>query len=102
MRPDVLQEIDGPMLHHGLQGRRVHVPGADHLNPNRDSLAEHYALFRHRAEPPYLPDPYGSGIRREVPRFVAEMVRGCGLARPSPWNPATSTSGSLTARVERA
>jgi putative restriction endonuclease len=47
---DVRQEIDGPMLQHGLQGssqgRRIHVPRADHLKPNRDFLAERYALFR--------------------------------------------------------
>ncbi|HYS17265.1 MAG TPA: hypothetical protein VET45_10110 [Candidatus Binatia bacterium] len=49
MRLDVLEEIDGPMLQHGLQGfqgRRIHVPRADHLKPNRDFLAERYALFR--------------------------------------------------------
>ena len=28
------------------QGRRIHVPRADHLKPNRDFLAERYALFR--------------------------------------------------------
>ena len=27
------------------QGRRIHVPRADHLEPNRDFLAERYALF---------------------------------------------------------
>jgi putative restriction endonuclease len=45
----VLDEIDGPMLLHGLQGfqgRRIHVPRADHLKPNRDFLAERYELFR--------------------------------------------------------
>ena len=49
VRLDVLEEIDGPMLQHGLQGfqgRRIHVPHADHLKPNRDFLAERYALFR--------------------------------------------------------
>ena len=49
VRLDVLQEIDGPMLQDGLQGfqgRRIHVPRADHLKPNRDFLAERYALFR--------------------------------------------------------
>ena len=49
VRLDVLQEIDGPMLQYGLQGfqgRRIHVPRADHLKPNRDFLAERYALFR--------------------------------------------------------
>jgi hypothetical protein len=46
---DVFAEIDGSMLQHGLQGfqgRRIHVPRADHLEPNRDFLAERYALFR--------------------------------------------------------
>ena len=49
VRLDVLEEIDGPMLQHGLQGfqgRRIHVPRADHLKPNRDFLAERDALFR--------------------------------------------------------
>jgi putative restriction endonuclease len=49
VRLDVLEEIDGPMLLHGLQGfqdRRIHVPRADHLRPNRDFLAERYELFR--------------------------------------------------------
>lgn len=49
VRLDVLEEIDGPMLQHGLQdiqGRRIHVPRAEHLKPNRDFLAERYALFR--------------------------------------------------------
>jgi len=43
VRLDVLQEIDGPMLQHGLQGFqgwRIHVPRADHLKPNRDLPAE--------------------------------------------------------------
>jgi len=42
VRLDVLEEIDGPMLQHGLQGfqgLRIHVPRADHLKPNRDFLA---------------------------------------------------------------
>jgi hypothetical protein len=30
----------------GFQGRRIPVPGADRLKPNRDFLAERYALFR--------------------------------------------------------
>jgi putative restriction endonuclease len=49
VRLDVLEEIDGPMLQHGFQGfqnRRIHVPRADHLKPNRDFLAERYDLFR--------------------------------------------------------
>ena len=49
VRGDVLEEIDGPMLHHGLQGfqgSRIHVPQPAHLRPNRDFLAERYDLFR--------------------------------------------------------
>ena len=49
VRLDVLEEIDGPMLHHGLQGfqdSRIHVPHPDHLKPNRDFLAERYNRFR--------------------------------------------------------
>ena len=49
VRLDVLEEIDGPMLQHGLQGfqdRRIHVPHADRHKPNRDFLAERYDLFR--------------------------------------------------------
>ena len=49
VRLDVLEEIDGPMLQHGLQGfqdRRIHVPRADYHKPNRDFLAERFELFR--------------------------------------------------------
>jgi putative restriction endonuclease len=49
VRLDVLEEIDGPMLRHGLQGfqgSRIHVPHAAHLRPNRDFLAERYDRFR--------------------------------------------------------
>src|SRR2546425_1212151 len=49
VRLDILEEVDGPMLQHGLQGfqnRPIHVPRADHLKPNRDFLAERYELFR--------------------------------------------------------
>ena len=49
VRLDVLEEIDGPMLQHGLQGfqnRRIYVPRAAHLKPNRDFLAERFDLFR--------------------------------------------------------
>jgi putative restriction endonuclease len=49
VRLDVLEEIDGPMLLHGLQGfqgRRIHVPRAERLKPNRDFLAERYDIFR--------------------------------------------------------
>ena len=50
LRLDVLEEIDGPMLKHGLQGfqgqRLRVVPSAARLKPNREFLEERYALFR--------------------------------------------------------
>src|SRR5262249_45318144 len=39
IRDDVLNEEDGPMLQHGLQGfhgARIHVPSAEALRPNRN------------------------------------------------------------------
>jgi putative restriction endonuclease len=49
IRHDVLEEKDGPMLQHGIQGfhgARIHVPRSEHLRPNREFLAERYELFR--------------------------------------------------------
>lgn len=49
IRLDVLEEVDGPMLLHGLQnfqGTRLTVPRAAHLQPNPEFLAERYELFR--------------------------------------------------------
>ncbi len=49
IRPDVLAEIDGPMLKHGLQeldGIRLQVPWRADLRPNRDFLAERFDRFR--------------------------------------------------------
>lgn len=49
VRDDVLREIDGPMLKHGLQevaGFRLHLPRKLDLRPNRDFLAERYERFR--------------------------------------------------------
>lgn len=49
LRSDVLNEIDGPMLEHGLQGfqgLRIGIPRERHLQPKRDFLAERYELFR--------------------------------------------------------
>ena len=50
IRLDVLEEIDGPMLQHGLQGfqgQRLRVVlAAVHLRPNREFLGERYALFK--------------------------------------------------------
>lgn len=49
IRRDVLDEIDGPMLVHGLQGFQgatLLVPRAERLRPNRDFLAERFERFR--------------------------------------------------------
>lgn len=45
----VLEEIDGPMLLHGLQGfhgESITVPRPQSLRPNSDFLEERYALFQ--------------------------------------------------------
>ena len=50
VRLDVLEEIDGPMLEHGLQGfhgSSLLVPARESLKPDRHFLEERYALFRH-------------------------------------------------------
>jgi putative restriction endonuclease len=52
LRADILREIDGPMLRHGLQemhGARIALPRSprDHPDPNR--LAERYAEFQEAA-----------------------------------------------------
>lgn len=49
IRPDVLAEVDGPMLLHGLQGfqgGRLVVPRSPALQPNREFLAERYDQFK--------------------------------------------------------
>lgn len=49
VRPDVLQEEDGPMLRHGLQGvhqQRLIVPRRPAERPDREFLEERYELFR--------------------------------------------------------
>jgi putative restriction endonuclease len=49
VRFDVLEEIDGPMLEHGLQGFHgsvLWVPAREALKPERRFLEERYALFR--------------------------------------------------------
>jgi putative restriction endonuclease len=50
VRTDVLQEKDGPMLLHGLQGfhgaRVAHLPASEKLRPRREFLAERYEMFR--------------------------------------------------------
>ena len=49
VRLDVLEEADGPMLVHGLQGfhgASLTVPRAEQLRPNCEFLAERYEVFR--------------------------------------------------------
>ena len=49
IRQDILVEIDGPMLVHGLQGfqgRGIRTPHSHALKPHRDFLAERYEIFR--------------------------------------------------------
>jgi len=48
IRPDVLLEIDGPMLRHGLQGfdgLDLAVPRRPELQPRDDFLAERFEIF---------------------------------------------------------
>lgn len=52
VRQDVLEEIDGPMLRHGLQetaGTRLSVPRPEVAKPDRVALEERYEAFRSRA-----------------------------------------------------
>ena len=49
VRRDVLDEIDGPMLRHGLQelhGAKIVVPRSARQKPNPDYLAERFDAFR--------------------------------------------------------
>lgn len=49
IRQDVLEEIDGPMLRHGLQemhGRRLILPRQEAVRPDRELLDLRYARFR--------------------------------------------------------
>lgn len=49
VRQDILDEVDGPMLRHGLQGvdkQSLHVPRAEASRPRRDLLEERYVMFR--------------------------------------------------------
>jgi putative restriction endonuclease len=53
VRQDVLEEKDGPMLIHGLQGfhgARLLVPRSRGSQPNRDLLEQRYAQFRRMAQ----------------------------------------------------
>jgi len=49
VRRDVLVEIDGPMLRHGLQGThgtRIWVPHHSDRRPSAENLEERYEAFR--------------------------------------------------------
>ncbi|WP_328526970.1 HNH endonuclease [Kribbella sp. NBC_00359] len=49
IRPDILGEVDGPMLKHGLQemnGVQLSAPRARTARPAKDNLAERYETFR--------------------------------------------------------
>jgi putative restriction endonuclease len=49
IRSDILEEIDGPMLRHGLQevhDTRLVLPARTELRPNKDYLAERFDHFR--------------------------------------------------------
>lgn len=49
VRLDILKEVDGPMLKHGLQGFqgvRLHVPHNPALHPKPEFLEERYQIFR--------------------------------------------------------
>ncbi len=49
VREDILREIDGPMLLHGLQGfhgSHLRTPREERWKPGRDFLAERYERFR--------------------------------------------------------
>ena len=52
IRIDVLEEIDGPMLKHGLQemhGRKIYVPRKDELKPDPRALEMRWERFRSTA-----------------------------------------------------
>ena len=45
---DLLEEVDGPMLKHGLQemnGKRLHLPRRSAAHPDKDRLAVRFAEF---------------------------------------------------------
>ncbi len=49
VREDILQEIDGPMLKHGIQemhGNKLILPRSASLRPNQEWLEERYEVFR--------------------------------------------------------
>ena len=49
VRRDILEEVDGPMLKHGIQamdGVRIQMPRNDRARPDRDALALRFERFR--------------------------------------------------------
>jgi putative restriction endonuclease len=49
VRADVLEEVDGPMLRHGLQevhGVRIHLPRSPAMRPSAEGLERRYERFR--------------------------------------------------------
>lgn len=49
IRRDVLEEVDGPMLRHGLQelhGSKIHLPARTRWRPDREALAARLERFR--------------------------------------------------------
>ncbi len=49
VRQDILAEVDGPMLKHGLQeieGAKLVVPFSPHLKPRREFIEERYGMFK--------------------------------------------------------
>lgn len=48
IRRNILEEVDGPMLQHGLKlmhGKKLHVPRSKNLRPREEFLRERYDLF---------------------------------------------------------
>ena len=65
VRLDVLEEVDGPMLEHGLQGFHgavLTVPRAEALQPNREFLAERYDPAHVELAGLYDPEPGDVGM----------------------------------------
>lgn len=49
VRPDLLEEVDGPMLQHGIKemhGQKIQLPGSKSLMPNRDFLERRFEDFK--------------------------------------------------------
>jgi putative restriction endonuclease len=49
VRHDVMAEVDGPMLQHGIQGvhgRRLIIPARSEWRPNPQAVAKRYERFR--------------------------------------------------------